>query len=58
MYFVRAARNKTRVMLPAYQGHEEALAMQKHLIGFGWLTKVIDVQPRKKFVWVDGTKKK
>lgn len=45
-WFVRAVRNKTKVFLPAPLGRAEALAMQKHLNGFGWDTKVVQVESK------------
>jgi hypothetical protein len=42
MWFVRAKRNKKIVTIPAYNGEGEAFAIQRHLIRYGWITKVIE----------------
>ena len=43
MWFVRAKRNKKVVNIPAYNGQDEALAIERHLIRYGWVTKVVDM---------------
>ena len=48
MWFVRAIRNKTDVMLPCYEGEDEALRIRGHLIGYGWDAKVTQRDSKQK----------
>ena len=48
MWFVRAIRNKTDVMLPCHEGEDEALRIRGHLIGYGWDAKVTQRETKQK----------
>lgn len=48
MWFVRAVRNKKKVLLPAWNGKQEAINMRKHLTGYGWDAKIVAIESNAK----------